>query len=393
MSLNETPSAERIHIGFFGVRNAGKSSLVNRIANQDISVVSDVKGTTTDAVRKTMELLPLGPVVIIDTPGYDDEGALGELRIERTKKVLEACDIAVLVTENISDLSDIEKELISVFDDRKIPFLIARNKSDINGKKENTDKEIFVSAKENTGIDELKEAIGTKLNIRKKTIRYISDFIDEGDTVILVTPIDESAPKGRMILPQQQAIRDILDANAVAVVTQVGQLAESIENLKNSPALVITDSQAFIKVMSIVPESIPLTSFSILMARYKGFLDLAVNGAKSIENLADGAKILICEGCTHHRQCEDIGTVKLPKWLKEYTKKDLSFEFTSGHGFPENLCDFNLVIHCGACMLGDKEVESRMKRASEAAVPITNYGTVIAHMNGILDRSTEIIYK
>ena len=392
MSLNDTPSSERIHIGFFGVRNAGKSSLVNRITNQDISVVSDVKGTTTDAVKKTMELLPLGPVVIIDTPGFDDEGELGELRIKRTKKVLDSCDIAVLVTENHGELTDIEKELISVFDEKSIPYLIACNKSDIYGIKESTEKEIFVSAKDNTGVEELKDAIGTKLNIRKKTIKYVADFINEGDTVILVTPIDESAPKGRMILPQQQAIRDIIDAGGIAVITQVEQLTDAINNLKDSPALIITDSQAFGKVMRIVPENIPLTSFSILMARYKGFLDSAVKGAKAIDILSDGDTILICEGCTHHRQCEDIGTVKLPKWLKNYTNKDLIFEFTSGHGFPDSLSDYDLIIHCGACMLNDKEVMSRMNKADNADIPMTNYGTAIAHINGILERSTEIIY-
>ncbi len=391
MGLNDTPSAERIHIGFFGLRNAGKSSLVNRITNQDVSVVSDVKGTTTDPVRKTMELLPLGAVVIIDTPGYDDEGSLGELRVKTTKKVLEACDIAVLVTENI-ELSPAENELIDIFNDKNIPFIIAHNKSDVNGFNDNTRMDIYVSATENKGIYELKDAIGKNLNLKAKTIKFVADFINPGDTVILVTPIDESAPKGRMILPQQQAIRDIIDNNSVCVVVQVNELESAIENLKYPPALVITDSQAFKEVAKTVPDDIPLTSFSILLARYKGFLDVAVKGALKIDTLSEGAKILISEGCTHHRQCEDIGTVKLPKLLKKYTGKELHFTFSSGHGFPDNLDEFDLIIHCGACMLGDKEVMSRMNKATNCGVPITNYGTAIAHMNGILDRSIKVIY-
>lgn len=391
MGLNDTPSAERIHIGFFGLRNAGKSSLVNRITNQDVSVVSEVKGTTTDPVRKTMELLPLGAVVIIDTPGYDDEGSLGELRVKTTKKVLEACDIAVLVTENI-ELSPAENELIDIFNDKNIPFIIAHNKSDVNGFNDNTRMDIYVSATENNGIYELKDAIGKNLNLKAKTIKFVADFINPGDTVILVTPIDESAPKGRMILPQQQAIRDIIDNNSVCVVVQVNELVSAIENLKYPPALVITDSQAFKEVAKTVPDDIPLTSFSILLARYKGFLDVAVKGALKIDTLSEGAKILISEGCTHHRQCEDIGTVKLPKLLKKYTGKELHFTFSSGHGFPDNLDEFDLIIHCGACMLGDKEVMSRMNKATNCGVPITNYGTAIAHMNGILDRSIKVIY-
>ena len=391
MGLNDTPSAERIHIGFFGLRNAGKSSLVNRITNQDVSVVSEVKGTTTDPVRKTMELLPLGAVVIIDTPGYDDEGSLGELRVKTTKKVLEACDIAVLVTENIK-LSPAENELIDIFNDKNIPFIIAHNKSDVNGFNDNTRMDIYVSATENKGIYELKDAIGKNLNLKAKTIKFVADFINPGDTVILVTPIDESAPKGRMILPQQQAIRDIIDNNSVCVVVQVNELESAIENLKYPPVLVITDSQAFKEVAKTVPDDIPLTSFSILLARYKGFVDVAVKGALKIDTLSEGAKILISEGCTHHRQCEDIGTVKLPKLLKKYTGKELHFTFSSGHGFPDNLDEFDLIIHCGACMLNDKEVMSRMNKATNCGVPITNYGTAIAHMNGILDRSIKVIY-
>ncbi|MBQ7204129.1 MAG: [Eubacterium sp.] len=390
MGLNSTPSAERIHIGFYGLRNAGKSSLVNRITNQDMSVVSEVKGTTTDAVKKSMELLPLGPVVIIDTPGYDDEGKLGELRINSTKKVLNSCDIAVLVTEN-TVLNDTENELIGIFKSRAIPYLIAHNKSDLNGFEANTKTEIYVSSTENKGINELKEAITNNVNIKAKTVRFVADFVKRGDVAVLVTPIDESAPKGRMILPQQQAIRDLLDANAVAIVTQVEELSVTLNKLSEPPALVVTDSQAFAKVMKIVPDSIPLTSFSILMARYKGFLTSALKGANEIDNLQNGAKILICEGCTHHRQCEDIGTVKLPNWLRDYTKKELNFEFTSGHAFPDNLSEYDLIIHCGGCMLNDNEMKSRLDTAEAAGVPITNYGTAIAHINGILKRSTEMI--
>jgi [FeFe] hydrogenase H-cluster maturation GTPase HydF len=391
MGLNNTPSSERLHIGFFGLRNAGKSSLVNRITNQDVSVVSDVKGTTTDPVKKTMELLPLGPVVIIDTPGYDDEGTLGEKRIETTKKVLSTCDIAILVTEN-DTLNAAESELLDIFKSRGIPYLIAHNKSDLRKNTTNTDREIHVSAKDNAGIEELKAAIGQNVKIREKEVRLVGDFIQAGDAVILVTPIDASAPKGRMILPQQQAIRDILDSHAVCIVTQVEELAQTIKNCAVPPALVITDSQAFKDVMQIVPSDIPLTSFSILLARYKGFLDIAVKGAAAIKSLKDGDKVLVCEGCTHHRQCEDIGTVKLPKWLQNFTDKKLTFDFTSGHGFPDNLSDYSLVLHCGACMLTDNEVNLRMKTAENAGIPITNYGTAIALMNGILERSTEIIY-
>ncbi|MBE6741949.1 MAG: [FeFe] hydrogenase H-cluster maturation GTPase HydF [Ruminococcaceae bacterium] len=388
MGLNSTPSSERIHIGFFGVRNAGKSSLVNRITNQDVSVVSDVKGTTTDAVKKSMELLPLGAVEIIDTPGIDDEGELGEKRVQSANKILNMCDIAVLVSEAQRELNTAENELIAIFKKRNIPYLIALNKSDLSKKINNADNSVIVSAKDNTGIEELKEAISKALGTAKKEIKLVGDFIVENDVVILVTPIDESAPKGRMILPQQQAIRDIIDSNAICVVIQPEQLEETLNKIK--PALVITDSQVFKKVMNIVPESIPLTSFSILLARYKGFLDTAVNGAFKIDDLKDGAKILISEGCTHHRQCEDIGTVKLPKWLEAYTVKEFNFEFSSGHGFPEDLSEYDFILHCGGCMLGDKEMLYRMNLANEQGIPFSNYGTVIAYINGILERSIEI---
>ena len=390
MGLNSTPSSERIHIGFFGVRNAGKSSLVNRITNQDVSVVSDVKGTTTDAVKKSMELLPLGAVEIIDTPGIDDEGSLGEKRIQRAKKILNMCDIAILVSEANRELNTAEKELIEIFKDKALPFIIALNKADLIANYSDNDNCIFVSAKENSGIEELKNAISKLLGGIKKEVKLVADFISENDYVILVTPIDESAPKGRMILPQQQTIRDIIDAGGICVTVQPEQLSQTLKTIK--PALVITDSQVFGKVMKIVPKDIPLTSFSILIARYKGFLDTAVKGVKCIENLKDGAKILISEGCTHHRQCEDIGTVKLPKWLEEYTGKHFIYEFSSGHGFPDELGGFDMVLHCGGCMLGDKEMLHRMNTANKQNVPFTNYGTAIAYINGILERSTEIIY-
>lgn len=409
MSLNDTPMAERTHIGFFGLRNAGKSSLVNRITDQEMSLVSDVKGTTTDPVKKSMELLPLGPVTIIDTPGYDDEGSLGELRVKKTREVLKICDIAVLVTEH-TDLTPSEKELLELIKGRPIPYVIVRNKCDTDEGREADDagnkteltggsgnkdgsmddagkSDIRVSAVTGEGIEDLKECIARLAKETVKSMRFVADLLTKGDIVVLVIPIDTSAPKGRLILPQQQAIRDILDAGAVSMVTGVEDLPDTLSSLKKKPALVITDSQAFGKVMKMVPESIPLTSFSILMARYKGFLKEALKGAEMIGRLKDGAKVLICEGCTHHRQCEDIGTVKLPKWLKEYTGRDLNLSFTSGHGFPEDLSPYDLIIHCGACMLNDREVAARMEAAGTSSVPFTNYGTAIAFMNGILARS------
>lgn len=386
MGLNDTQSAERVHIGFFGMRNAGKSSVVNRVTSQNMSLVSEIKGTTTDPVKKSMELLPLGPVTIIDTPGFDDEGTLGELRVAKTKEVLAVCDIAVFVTEN-NELSDSERELVALIEKRNIPYITVFNKRDLyEDGAAGEDGKIFVSAKENRGIEELKRAIAS-LAPEKKAVKFVADLISPGDTVVLVIPIDSAAPKGRIILPQQQAIRDILDAGAMSFVTGVETLASTIGSLKTPPALVITDSQAFAAVAKIVPENIPLTSFSILMARYKGFLDTAVKGARAIDTLKDGARVLICEGCTHHRQCDDIGTVKLPAMLKKRTGTDPEFEFTSGHGFPEDLTPYDLIIHCGACMLNDNEVRNRMEAAVSAGVPFTNYGVAIAHMTGILERS------
>ena len=386
MSLNDTPMAERTHIGFFGLRNAGKSSLVNRITNQEMSLVSDIKGTTTDPVKKSMELLPLGPVTIIDTPGYDDTGSLGELRVKKTKDVLKICDIAILVTEH-SEPEPVEKELLDLIKERSIPYMIVKNKCDTDDHGLSDLCDIRVSALTGTGIDELREQIAHIAKDTVRPVRFVADLLHPHDTVVLVIPIDTSAPKGRLILPQQQAIRDILDAGAVSIVTGVDDLPGTLSSLDHKPALVITDSQAFGIVMKMVPQSIPLTSFSILMARYKGFLNEALKGAETIGRLTDGAHILICEGCTHHRQCEDIGTVKLPKWLKEYTGRELNLSFTSGHGFPEDLSPYDLIIHCGACMLNDREVSSRMSAAQAASVPFTNYGTAIAFMNGILSRS------
>lgn len=386
MNLNETPSAERIHIGFFGCTNSGKSSLVNAVTGQDLSVVSDVKGTTTDVVKKTMELLPLGPVVIMDTPGYDDESVLGEKRIAAAEKVLHKCDIAVLVTAN-PVLNTVESRLVSLFKKNDTAYLIAVNKSDLlTSIPENKDNIIYTSAIEKTGIEELKNALGRCIKHNAKEIHFVGDLIKPGNTVVLVTPIDSAAPKGRLILPQQMAVRDILDFGAAAVVTKEDTLENTLVALKNPPDLVITDSQVFKTVNAIVPEVVALTSFSILMARYKGFLETAVFGVKKIDSLKDGAKVLISEGCTHHRQCEDIGTVKLPNMLKKYTQCEPSFVWSSGNGFPEDLSQYDLVIHCGGCMLNDREMKHRMLAAQQQGTAFTNYGTALAYMQGILPR-------
>lgn len=393
MALNDTPSSERIHIGFFGCTNSGKSSLVNAVTGQSLSVVSDVKGTTTDAVKKTMELLPLGPVVIIDTPGYGDDSILGEKRIAAAQKILHSCDIAVLVTTS-KTLNNIEKDLVSLFEKNKTPYIIAVNKSDLlNTPFKDESNVIYTSAVDKTGIENLKNAIGKCIDCKEKSINFIGDFINQGDMVVLVTPIDSAAPKGRLILPQQLAVRDILDFGAVAVVAKETELKQALQSLVNPPKLVVTDSQVFRQVGEIVPDSVALTSFSVLMARYKGFLDTAVEGVKMLDTLRDGSKVLISEGCTHHRQCDDIGTVKLPKWLKDYTKADLYFEWSSGAGFPDNLCDYDLVIHCGGCMLNDKEMLRRMSEAQAQGTAFTNYGTVIAYMQGILQRAVAPIFN
>ena len=388
MGLNDTVSAERVHIGFFGMRNAGKSSIVNAVTGQKLSLVSDFKGTTTDPVKKAMELLPLGPVVIIDTPGIDDEGELGEMRVKRAKQAMNLCDIAVLVVDGKKGIQSPDKELITAFEARKISYIIAYNKADllenIPDCKEN---EIYVSAKSGKGIFELKEMMARSEKGWESGRKIVSDLIEPNDIVVLVVPIDSAAPKGRLILPQQQVIRDVLESGAAAVVTRETELKETLESLGRKPKIVITDSQAFGVVSKIVPEEIPLTSFSILFVRYKGGLESAVHGAATLDKLKDGDKVLISEGCTHHRQCEDIGTVKMPKWIKEYTGKDLQFEFTSGTEFPEEISDYSLIVHCGACMLNDREMKYRRTFADSNGVPMTNYGIVIAYMNGILKRS------
>ena len=391
MGLNDGISADRLHIGFFGLRNAGKSSLVNAITNQELSLVSDVLGTTTDPVRKAMELLPLGPVVIIDTPGLDDVGALGEARVKKARQVLNTVDIAILVSDAAKGLTFLENELVDLFKAKNIPYIIAYNKIDTidASKLQESEREIYVSALNGTNVERLKEKIGALQGNSGEERVIVSDLIKAGDTVVLVVPIDKAAPKGRLILPQQQTIRDILDCGAMALVCRDSELEAMLKSLNEPPKLVITDSQVFGKVSKILPRSIPLTSFSILFARYKGNLWGAVNGAARLDSLKDGDRILISEGCTHHRQCGDIGTVKLPKWLSEYTGKKLELEFTSGRDFPEDLSPYSLIIHCGGCMLTEREMQYRTRQAEDAGVPITNYGMVIAHIHGILKRSLE----
>ena len=391
MSLNDTPSGERIHIGFFGRRNAGKSSVVNAVTNQELSVVSDVKGTTTDPVYKSMELLPMGPVVIIDTPGFDDEGALGELRVKKTKQILNRADCAVLVVDATQGKTPADQELIRLFEQKNIPYLVAYNKSDLASAPETLgEKELAVSAQTRENIEELKERIARLTKTEEDSRRLVGDLLSPGDLVVLVTPIDSAAPKGRLILPQQQTIRDVLDSDATAVVVKENGLKDTLQKLGTNPRMVITDSQAFAQVDRDTPKDIPLTSFSILMARYKGFLEPAVKGVAMIDRLQDGDRVLIAEGCTHHRQCEDIGTVKIPKWLKEYTGKDLVLEHSSGRDFPEDLSPYRLVIHCGGCMLTQREITYRQKTAGDNGVPFTNYGITIAHLKGILKRSVEL---
>ncbi len=390
MSLNDTPSAERIHIGFFGCRNAGKSSLVNAVTGQDLSVVSEIKGTTTDLVMKSMELLPLGPVVIIDTPGFDDEGMLGELRVRRTRQALNRADIAVLVVDASAGMTKDDEALRDMIEKRGLPWILAANKQDLPGAKEINQNAIMVSAKTGQGIHELKERLGA-LAPEKNPRPLLSDLFSPGDAVVLVCPIDESAPKGRLILPQQMAVRDVLDAGAIAVVTKETELAQTLASLANPPALVVTDSQAFAEVSAIVPESIPLTSFSILMARYKGFLEASLAGVAAIPHLKDGDRILMAEGCTHHRQCKDIGTVKIPGWLRRSTGKELQIETCSGRDFPEDLSPYAMVIHCGGCMITERDVLYRMRCAQDQGVPFCNYGIVIAQMTGILERSTRML--
>ncbi|MST67159.1 [FeFe] hydrogenase H-cluster maturation GTPase HydF [Lachnospiraceae bacterium BSM-380-WT-5A] len=391
MGLNDTPSGERVHIGFFGRRNAGKSSLVNAVTGQELAVVSQTRGTTTDPVSKAMELLPVGPVVIIDTPGFDDEGALGELRVRKTRQVLNRTDVAVLVADSTEGLKECDRELIALFRQKEIPYLIAWNKCDLLTEiPEESASEIYVSATERIHIEELKEKIARLGKTEENKLMLVGDLIHPGDLVVLVIPIDKAAPKGRLILPQQQVIRDILEAEAAAVCVKEYELRETLDKFREPPALVITDSQVFAKVSADVPPEIPLTSFSILMARYKGLLDMAVRGVAAVEKLQDGDTVLIAEGCTHHRQCDDIGSVKIPRWLKNYTGKKLNIELCSGREFPDDLSKYALIIHCGGCMLNEREVRYRMKCAADQQVPITNYGIAIAYMQGILKRSIGI---
>ena len=391
MGLNDTPSGERVHIGFFGRRNAGKSSLVNAVTGQELAVVSQTRGTTTDPVSKAMELLPVGPVVIIDTPGFDDEGALGELRVRKTRQVLNRTDVAVLVADSTEGLKECDRELIALFRQKEIPYLIAWNKCDLLTEiPEESASEIYVSATERIHIEELKEKIACLGKTEENKLMLVGDLIHPGDLVVLVIPIDKAAPKGRLILPQQQVIRDILEAEAAAVCVKEYELRETLDKFREPPALVITDSQVFAKVSADVPPEIPLTSFSILMARYKGLLDMAVRGVAAVEKLQDGDTVLIAEGCTHHRQCDDIGSVKIPRWLKNYTGKKLNIELCSGREFPDDLSKYALIIHCGGCMLNEREVRYRMKCAADQQVPITNYGIAIAYMQGILKRSIGI---
>ena len=402
--MNHTPLSERIHIGIFGKRNAGKSSIINAITGQDFAIVSDVKGTTTDPVMKAMELLPLGPVVFIDTPGLDDEGELGELRVKKAYQMLNKTDVALVVIDGKKGMTAEDESILAKIQEKGIPCIVVYNKKDLvadvgvdrpsnlqkNGIVENEEACVWVSTTTGENIDELKSMIANVIPKADVYKAIVADLIKPLDFVVLVVPIDGSAPKGRLILPQQQTIRDILETGAVPVVVKDTELEEILDKLKVKPSLVITDSQVFGKVAQIIPEDIPLTSFSILMARYKGDLKTVVRGAYALDELQDGDTVLISEGCTHHRQCEDIGTVKLPKWIKEYTGKDIRFTFTSGTEFPDDLSKYKMVIHCGGCMLNEREMKYRLKCAEDAKVPMTNYGTAIAYMTGILIRSIGI---
>lgn len=405
MGLNDTPSGNRIHIGFFGRRNAGKSSLVNAVTGQDIAVVSETKGTTTDPVYKAMELLPLGPVMIIDTPGMDDEGQLGALRVKKAKQVLNKADIAVLVVDGTEGMKQADTELVALFQEKNVPYLIVFNKTDMGIRKEilkaaeetlqamqsGLGNIIDVSAATKQNIHELKERLAHLVKADESRFQIVADLIHPMDFIVLVVPVDGAAPKGRLILPQQQVIRDILEAGAQSIVVRDTELKAALEKLGQKPYMVITDSQAFKQVAADTPEDVFLTSFSILMARWKGFLETSVKGVLTLDSIQDGDKILIAEGCTHHRQCEDIGTVKLPKWIREYTGKEPEFVFCSGTEFPEDLLKYRLVVHCGGCMLNEREVRYRMKCAVDQKVPFTNYGITIAYINGILKRSVKML--
>lgn len=390
MDLNQTPSANRIHIAFFGMRNAGKSSLMNAVTGQNIAVVSEIKGTTTDPVQKSMELLPLGPVTVIDTAGLDDSGALGILRTEKTMQVLRKTDIAVLVINAMYGMTSFDEQILNQITSQQIPYVLAYNKIDLKPdlKWQITidERTVFVSAATGEGVNELKEKLAHFAKIKQEKF-ILKDIVAPKDMVVLVIPIDKAAPKGRLILPQQQVIRELLDIGATAVMTQDDNLVDMLGNLKTKPRLVITDSQAFAKVSKIVPEDMELTSFSILFSRYKGNLERQVAAVKVLDTIKDGDRILIAEGCTHHRQCDDIGTVKLPNWIRKYTKAEPQFVFTSGTEFPQDLSGYRLVIHCGGCMLNEREMQSRLQTAQKQNVPMSNYGTAIAYMNGILQRT------
>ena len=402
MGMNQTPASERVHIGFFGKRNAGKSSVMNKVTGQELAVVSDVKGTTTDPVYKAMELLPLGPVVMMDTPGIDDEGELGGLRVKKSYQVLNKTDAAVLVIDGKAGMSGEDQALLERIHKKNIPSILVLNKRDLlteeevcqtlsglpEGYQEGKDY-LWVSAQEGTGVQELKERLAVLASTEENQKKIVGDLLSPGDFVVLVVPIDKAAPKGRLILPQQQTIRDILDADAVSVVVKEDRLKETLESLGKKPRLVITDSQVFGRVSKDTPKELLLTSFSILFARYKGNLETVVEGARTLEKLKDGDKVLISEGCTHHRQCGDIGTEKLPAWIRKYTEKNLEFSFTSGTEFPDELGEYSLIVHCGGCMLNEREMKYRLSCAEDQGVPMTNYGIIIAYMNGILERSLE----
>ena len=393
MGLNDTPVGERVHIGFFGIRNAGKSSVVNAVTGQDLAVVSDTLGTTTDLVTKNMELLPLGPVTIVDTPGIDDEGELGSMRVGRARRALSVCDIAVLVVDGTRGLQPADEELIASFAARRVPYVIAWNKTDLPMVRAVSDEAatIRVSAQTGEGIWELKERIAHLAEGASQRRALIADLLQEGDAVVLVIPIDESAPKGRIILPQQMVLRDCLDVHASALCCQPEELAGLLAKLDRPPRMVVTDSQAFAQVAPVVPDDVPLTSFSILMARYKGDLMALAQGAEALGGLSDGDHVLICEACTHHRQCEDIGTVKIPRGIQVHSGAELEFSFTAGGDFPEDLSAYKLVVHCGGCMINAKQMTNRIAIAQDAGVPITNYGMALAQMQGILERSLDAL--
>ncbi|MGM9676985.1 MAG: [FeFe] hydrogenase H-cluster maturation GTPase HydF [Butyricicoccus sp.] len=388
MGMNATPSAERVHIGIFGKRNAGKSSLINALTGQDLAIVSDIAGTTTDPVSKAMELLPLGPVVMIDTPGLDDEGELGAQRIRKALQVMNKCDLAVVVIDAAEGQTDAHTELLSRLTAKNIPHVIAMNKCDLlDTVPADTDAVRYVSAADGTGIHALKERIARLVPSGDNGRRIIADLLQPNDFVVLVVPIDSAAPKGRLILPQQQTIRDILEAGATAIVCRETELAATLKKLGQPPRMVVTDSQAFKSVSADTPDDVPLTSFSILFARYKGRLDSAVHGVAALDRLQDGDTVLISEGCTHHRQCDDIGTVKLPRWIQEYTGKAINFAYTSGGAFPDDLTPYKLIVHCGGCMLNEREMKYRIARAEDDGIPMTNYGILISYVNGILQRA------